>query len=77
LGDLADIVDDGVDGFLVVVGFGHVEQFGRLDQAVGVDPDLGDGLLELGAFLAQRLRAFRFVPDRRVFEFPADFLEPL
>jgi len=32
-----------------------------------------DDLFEAGALAAQFLGAFRFVPDGRVFEFPADF----
>ena len=39
--------------------------------------DLFDLCRELGAFFAEFLGFLGLLPDRRVFEFAADFLEPL
>ena len=39
--------------------------------------DLVDLRRELGALFAEFLGFLGFLPDRRVFEFAADFLEPL
>jgi hypothetical protein len=44
-------------------------------QAVGQSTNAIDDLVELRALLAELLRAFRLVPDVRVFQFATDFLE--
>jgi hypothetical protein len=75
-GDLADVADHGLDGAFVVVRLGHVQKFRGVEQAVGVLADLGDGLLQRGALLAERLGPFGIVPDRRILQLAAYFLEP-
>jgi len=65
-----------VDGALVVIRFGHVQQLGGIGKAVGVATDLGDGPLQRGALAAEGLRALGFVPDLRVLQLAAYFLEP-
>ncbi len=73
--DLFDILDHRLGGALVIVRLGHVQQFGRLDQAIGIGADLGDGLFQQRTFLAQRLGAVRVVPDGRVFQLAGYFFE--
>jgi hypothetical protein len=53
---------------------GQVDQFGGIVQAALQMIQSDDDLLELGAFLAQLLRALRVVPDAGLLEFPCYFL---
>jgi hypothetical protein len=76
-GDLVDVGDHRSGSAFIVIGLGHVQQLGRVDQAIGVVADLGDRALERGALAAQGLRTLGIVPDRRVFQLAAYFLEPL
>jgi hypothetical protein len=53
------------------------EQFARVLQAVRDLVEPGYDLLQPGPLLAERLRALRFVPDIRLFQFALDLDQPL
>ena len=72
-----DIGDDGVGGFLVVLGLDQVEQFVGAGEPFGKLADAGDGLVERGAFAAQGLRTLGVVPDIGILELALDFLQAL
>lgn len=72
-----DVVDHRLRGGFVVLGLGQFEQFGGPDQAVGEAADAVDGLVQQRAFAAQGLRAFRIVPDVRMFQFAFYFFQAL
>src|SRR5262249_17303111 len=65
----------GGDGALVAFGFGQLQQFVRAAQALGEAADTVDDLVELGAFLAELLRALRVVPDIGILQLAAYFFE--
>jgi hypothetical protein len=73
--DPLDIGGNRRDSTFVLFGLGQLQQLVRAAQAIIQAADAVDDLVELRAFLAKLLRAFRVVPDVRVFKFAADFLE--
>jgi hypothetical protein len=62
---------------LVVFGFGEFEQFDGVADRICRRVDLFDFGGELGSLFSEFLGFFRLLPDRRIFEFAADFFEPL
>jgi hypothetical protein len=64
-------------GGFVVFGLGKLEEFDRVADRVGRAVDFAEFAGELGAFAAELLGLVGLLPDRRVFEFAADFLQPL
>ena len=72
-----DVARHRVGRDLVVLGFREVEQLAGAGEAFVQDADAVDDAIELGALLAELLRALGIVPDVRVFELAAYFLEPL
>jgi hypothetical protein len=75
-GEACDIGDDRIGRVLVVLALGEVKQFAGTHQPFGQVADAIDGLVEIGAFAPQRLRALRVVPDVRILEFAFYFLKP-
>ena len=70
-----DIGDDCVGSLFVLLGFGEVEQLVGAVEAVVDAADAADDLVEPGALLAQRLRAFGHVPYVGIFHLPIHFFE--
>ena len=50
-----------------------IEQFGRIVQTAAQRVQRPDNRFKLRAFLAERLRTLRIVPDVRILELPLDF----
>ena len=75
--DATEVLFDGADHPLVSVGFGHVEQFGRLVEATCHLVERRNHPVELAALATEFLCALRVLPDGRVFELPQDFRQPL
>jgi len=69
--------DHGQRGFLVVLGFGQLQQLGAAVQAFGQFADAVDGLAERGTLAAQGLGALGVVPDVGVFQFTLYFFQAL
>lgn len=61
----------------VVLGLGELEELGGIAYRIGRAVELFDLRAQLGAFAAEFLGFFGFLPDGRVFELAADFFEPL
>jgi hypothetical protein len=61
----------------VVLGLGEFEQFDRVADRVGRAVYFVELAGKLGALAAEFLSLVGLLPDRRIFEFAADFLEPL
>ncbi|GAA0914426.1 hypothetical protein GCM10009552_31600 [Rothia nasimurium] len=62
-----------MQGVLVAIGGGHVEQFFRIVEAGAHLFDAGDDGIELGTFTAQVLGALGIVPDAGAFQLAVDF----
>jgi len=62
---------------LIVLGFGEFEQLRRVAHGAGGRVDLGEFGLEFGTLATELLSLLGLLPDGRIFEFAADFLEPL
>jgi hypothetical protein len=70
-------VNDRCQYFLLAFLDGQFQHFGGVGQAALQGVQRGNDIAEPGAFAAQRLRAFRVVPDAGIFQFTVDFLEPV
>jgi hypothetical protein len=70
-----DIGHDGVEGVLVVLHLGQLEQFERAGEALVERLQAMDDLLERGALAAEALGLLGLVPDRRAFQLAAYFFE--
>jgi hypothetical protein len=76
-GQPVDIARYGFGGAGIVLGFGQLEKLIRAAQAFAERTDAVDDAVKLRALLAELLRTLRIVPDVRVFELAAYFLEPI
>jgi hypothetical protein len=68
-----DVGDDGVEGVLVVLHLGELEQLKRAGEALVERLQAVDDLLERRALAAEALRFLGIVPDRRAFQLATDF----
>jgi hypothetical protein len=75
-GQRVDVARDGGRSALVAFGLGQFEQFAGTGEVVAERTDAVDDAVERRALLAELLRALRVVPDVRVFQLAAYFLEP-
>ena len=75
-GQRVDVARNGGRGAFVAFGFGQFEQFAGAGEVVAERADAIDDAVERRALLAELLRALRVVPDVRVFQLAAYFLEP-
>ncbi len=75
-GKRIDVAGDRNGCPFVVFRFGELEQFIGAGQAVAERAYAVDDAVERCALLAELLRAFRIVPDVRILELAAYFLEP-
>jgi hypothetical protein len=64
-------------GRLVVLGFGELQQLDGIPYRAAGGVDLFDFAGELGPLAAELLGLVGLLPDGGVFEFAADFLQPL
>jgi hypothetical protein len=62
---------------LIVFGLGELEQLGGIAYRLGGTVDLGKFGLELGTLAPELLGFFGLLPNSGIFEFAADFFEPL
>jgi hypothetical protein len=60
----------------VAVGLGHLVELAVVGELAAQVVDVGDHRFEQFLLAAQLLRAFRFVPDRRVLERGVDLVQP-
>ena len=70
--DAVDVGGDGVQRVVVVFLARHLEQVAGVGEAGGDAVEDEDDAFERLLLLAEFLRAFGLIPDRRVFEFAAD-----
>jgi len=75
-GQCIDVAGDRDSCAFVVFRFGELEQFVGAGQAIAERAYAVDDAVEGRALLAELLRAFRIVPDVRILELAAYFLEP-
>jgi hypothetical protein len=75
--DRGQVALDLAGGGFVVLGLGEFEEFDGVADRVGRAVYLAKFAGELGAFAAEFLGLVGLLPDRRIFQFAADFLEPL
>jgi hypothetical protein len=68
---------DSLDGVRIGLGRGQIQELGGIGQGAREPIETADDLLELGAFLAQFLRAVRVIPNTRLLELALYFLQPL
>jgi hypothetical protein len=64
-----------VEGVLVVLHLGQLEQLERAAEALVERLQAVDDPLQRGAFAAEALGLLGLVPDRRAFQFAADFFQ--
>jgi len=70
-----DVGRNGLRGAFVVFRSSQLQQFFGPAQAFRQAADAVDDLVELSAFLAELLRALGLIPDVRIFQLAADFLQ--
>ena len=75
--DRAKVAFDLARRRLVILGFGEFKEFDGVADGTGGAVDCFDFSGELGTLAAEFLGLVGFLPDRGVFEFAADFFEPL
>jgi hypothetical protein len=75
--ELFDVALDSARGSLVLLGFGEPEQLTGVGEPLPQLVARADDRFEPGALAAELLGALGVVPDRRLFELPQDFGEPL